>query len=120
MVIVDTSVWVSHFRQGSKELEKLLMDGEVLCHPFIIGEIACGYLTNRREILSLFQNLPMARIADEEELLTFIEQRKLYGLGVGFIDVHLLASALLSGVKLWTEDKKLQKAAYSLRISFQP
>ncbi len=120
MVIVDTSVWVSHLRQGSGHLEKLLMEGEVLCHPFIVGEIACGYLKNRTEILSLLQNLPMAQVAEHDEILDFIEHRKLFGLGIGFVDVHLLASALLDGVKLWTEDRNLKRTVSQLRVAFQP
>ncbi len=120
MVIVDTSVWVSHLRQGNGRLEQLLIDGDVLCHPFIIVEIACGNLKNRKEILSLLQDLPVAQVAEHGEVLTFVEQRNLFGLGIGLIDAHLLASALLTGVSLWTEDKRLKEITSRLRIVFLP
>ena len=120
MVIVDTSVWVLHLRQGSKALEQLLTDRQVLCHPFIIGEIACGHLKNRNEILSLLQDIPAVQVAEHDEILGFIERRKLFGLGIGFVDVHLLASALLDGVKLWTEDRNLKRITTQLKIDFQP
>ena len=118
MVLVDTSIWGIHLRQGSRRLEKLLMDAEVMCHPFIIGEIACGNLKNRNEILSLLQSLPMSPTIEFDELLFFIDQNDLMGKGVGFVDVHLLASARLTGVPLWTADKKLKSAADQLELTF--
>ncbi len=111
MVLVDTSIWVTHLRQGSRQLEKLLMDAEVMCHPFIIGELACGNLKNRNEIISLLQSLPMAPTIEFDEFLFFIDRNHLMGKGVGFVDVHLLASAQLAGVPLWTADKKLKSSA---------
>ena len=84
MVIVDTSIWVTHLRQGSRQLEKLLMDAEVMCHPFIIGELACGNLKNRNEIISLLQSLPMAPTIEFDEFLFFIDRNHLTGKGVGF------------------------------------
>ena len=114
MVIVDTSIWVTHLRQGSRQLEKLLMDAEVMCHPFIIGELACGNLKNRNEIISLLQSLPMAPTIDFDEFLFFIDRNHLMGKGVGFVDVHLLASAQLAGIRLWTADKKLKYLANQL------
>lgn len=118
MVLVDTSVWVHHLHTGDRLLEKLLMDGEVVCHPHIIGELACGNLKNRNEILSLLQALPMAPQIEFEEYLTFIEQNQLSGRGIGFVDIHLLASAKLARVKLWTADKRLKKAAVDLKLHF--
>ncbi len=109
MVIVDTSVWISHLRYGNPELENLLYDGEVVCHPFIVGELACGNIKNRNEILTLLQSLPMAVSADYDEVLQFIENNALMGRGLGYIDVHLLASAALTDVTIWTLDKKLQR-----------
>jgi len=114
MVIVDTSIWVTHLRQGNRQLEKLLIDAEVMCHPFIIGELACGNLKNRNEIISLLQSLPMAPTIEFDEFLFFIDRNHLMGKGVGLVDVHLLASAQLSGVPLWTADKRLKSAADNL------
>ena len=119
MVLVDTSVWVTHLRQGSRQLEKLLMDAEVMCHPFIIGELACGNLKNRTEIISLLQSLPMAPTIEFDEFLFFIDRNQLMGKGVGFVDVHLLASAQLAGVPLWTADKKLKVAANQLELTYK-
>ncbi|MBI5585390.1 MAG: type II toxin-antitoxin system VapC family toxin [Deltaproteobacteria bacterium] len=110
MVLVDTSVWVRHFREGDPHLVRLLEAGEVLFHPFIVGELACGNLKNRREILSLLELLPLAVQAKHGEILKFIEQNRLMGKGLGYIDVQLLASAVLTGIPLWTLDKKLNEA----------
>ncbi len=119
MVIVDTSIWVTHLRQGSLQLEKLLIDAEVMCHPFIIGELACGNLKNRNEIISLLQSLPMAPTIEFDEFLFFIDRNHLMGKGVGFVDVHLLASAQLTGIPLWTSDKRLKSAADQLELTFR-
>jgi len=119
MVLVDTSVWVSHLRRGVVLLETLLDEGEVLCHPFIIGELACGKIKNRTEILSLLRALPTAAAAEQEEVLWFIEAHRLMGVGLGLIDVHLLASAFLSGVSLWSMDRDLQTAAERLKIRYR-
>jgi predicted nucleic acid-binding protein len=119
MVLVDTSVWVSHFQEGNPQLEALLMKGRVVCHPFIIGELACGNLKNRKEILSLLEALPAATTADHKEVLYFIEQHQLMGIGLGYVDVHLLASAHLSRILFWTRDKKLREAAVKLNASYK-
>jgi hypothetical protein len=118
MVLVDTSIWIDHFKKGNASLEKLLLDIKVICHPFIIDELACGNLKNREEIISLLHSLPMAPTLDHDEILYFIESKKLMGLGIGLIDVHLLASAHLAHAPLWTIDKKLLHAADALGISF--
>ncbi len=119
MVLVDTSVWVSHLRDGNAELERLLNVGDVVCHEFIIGELACGNIKNRDTILSLFNDLPMVEVVGFREALLFIEKNKLIGKGLGFIDIHLLASAVLSDVLLWTLDSKLKKAAFALGIGYK-
>jgi len=119
MILVDASIWVTHLRQGSRQLEKLLMDAEVMCHPFIIGELACGNLQNRNEIISLLQSLPMAPTIEFEEFLFFIDRNQLMGKGVGFVDVHLLASAQLTKVPMWTADKRLKSAADQLELTFK-
>jgi predicted nucleic acid-binding protein len=118
MVLVDTSVWISHFRAGNKRLASLLNGGEVVSHPFVIGELACGNLKNRSEILSLLKTLPSAKKAAHDEIMAFIEDAGLEGRGLGYIDIHLLASALLSNVPLWTIDRKLDKAATDLEIKY--
>jgi hypothetical protein len=118
MVLIDTSVWVTHLRNGTTGLETLLNNGEVLCHPFIIGELACGNLKDRAVILSYLKLLPMSIEAASEEVLSFIESNRLMGRGLGYVDVHLIASAVLTDVLLWTFDKKLAQAADSLNINY--
>ncbi len=118
MVLVDTSVWVSHFRNGDVELAEMLNDGDVMCHPFIIGELACGHLRRRSEILSLFQFLPMAIQVEHREVLRFIEDHGLMGRGLGYVDVHLSASAMLTGVPIWTLDRQLREVNRMLNISY--
>ena len=118
MVLVDTSVWVNHLRRGDIQLEELLFDGEVACHPFVIGELACGNIKNRTEILSLLQALPKTQTIDLSEYLYFIEQNHLIGTGIGFVDVHLLASAQLSGIALLTNDKRLKETALKLKVFY--
>ncbi len=117
MILVDTCIWVSHLRDGSSKLERLLNDGDVLCHPFIIGELACGNIKNRSEILSLLSALPKADLLDNEELLLFIERNNLMGKGLGLIDIHLLASTILSEAALWTLDAKLKHGAHAIGVS---
>ena len=119
MVLVDTSVWIAHLRDGNVGLEILLNDGYVICHPFIVGEIACGHLKNRSEILSLLNALPMATNADNGEVLRFIENYQLMGKGLGYIDMHLLASAVMSKIPLWTFDKKLHEVSVKMRLDFR-
>jgi len=119
MVLVDTSVWVSHLREGNPNLEKLLNDGEVICHPFIIGELACGNFKNRTEILSLLQSLSVAIAVEHEEVLQFIENNRLMGRGLGYIDVHLIASAVLTGALIWTLDEKLDEVSTRLGLAFK-
>jgi predicted nucleic acid-binding protein len=118
MVLVDTSVWVAHLRKGNIGLEALLNEGHVVCHSFIVGELACGNLKNRSEILSLLYALPMATHAEHGEVMQFIEDRGLMGKGLGYIDMHLLASAILSKVPLWTLDKKLNQVSLKLGLAY--
>ncbi len=118
MVLVDTSVWVMHLKHGQKTLKNLLMDDQVCCHPFIVGELACGQLFPRAEILSLLNQLPMVKEATHDEVLALIEQRKLMDKGVGYIDVHLLASSILGHVQLWTKDQKLNTILTDFNLNF--
>jgi predicted nucleic acid-binding protein len=117
VTLVDTSVWINHLREGNDELRRLLNDNEVLCHPFIIGELACGTMKNRLEVLDLLRALPQSMVAEHDEVVEFVNDRKLYGQGLGWIDVHLLASASLSKVAIWTTDLALKRATDRLRKS---
>ena len=119
MVLVDTSVWVSHLRDGNTELANLLNDERVLCHPLIVGELACGNLKDRAIILSFLQLLPMSIQAEHEEALSFIENNHLMGKGIGYADAQLVASAVLTGVPIWTLDKKLAQVADGLHIRYK-
>lgn len=118
MVLVDTSVWVAHLRTGNIGLETLLNDGHVVCNPFIVGELACGNLKNRSEILSLLQASAMVTQVDHEEVLQFIDNYRLMGKGLGYVDMHLLASAILTDIPLWTLDKKLKDVSSTLGIKY--
>lgn len=117
MILVDTSIWAGHFRQTDPTLMGLLDVGLVLTHPMVTGELACGNLPRRAEVLELLRELPAAPPATDEEALLLIEERRLMGRGIGYVDVHLLASALLAGdASLWTADARLAAAAGSLGV----
>ena len=116
MILVDTSVWVEHLRRGLPGLADVLGQGLVLVHPFVVGELACGNLENRREILDLLVALPVAVSATDDEVLHLLEERRLMGRGIGWVDAHLLASALLSEAPLWTRDRRLAETAAFLGI----
>ncbi|MBA2409475.1 MAG: type II toxin-antitoxin system VapC family toxin [Gammaproteobacteria bacterium] len=117
MILVDTSVWIDHLRQGKPVLADALDTGQVMMHPLVLGELACGNLKNRRDVLALLAKLPTAPIATEPEALAFIEQRALMGRGIGYIDVHLLAATALAGTaRLWTLDKRLAAVAVELEL----
>src|SRR5258708_930042 len=116
MVLIDTSVWVDHFRKPSKALSQLLAETQVGMHPFVIGELVLGHMPRRQEILALLHVLPEMSVATSSELLHFIEQHSLSGTGIGFVDVHLLASAELMGATLWTADKILGRVADRLNL----
>jgi len=116
MVLVDTSVWIQHFRSGDSDLADHLTDGFVLMHPFVSGELACGNLKNRVAIMTDLRALPSAKVASEAEVERLVEDRKLWGQDLGWIDAHLLASALLSRCTLWTLDKRLNAAAKKLGL----
>jgi predicted nucleic acid-binding protein len=119
MILVDTSVWIDHFRRGNTRLAGLLESEDVACHPFIVGELACGNLRNRDDVISLLNELPVASPATHEEALTFLAARRLMGRGLGYVDLHLLASAALDHASLWTLDKRLGRIAESLGIGAQ-
>jgi predicted nucleic acid-binding protein len=116
MILVDTSVWIEHFRAGDDRLKALLLDEQVLCHPFVVGELACGTLRRRSEILSMLKALPEAHLLEHEEVMSFIEAQRLYGHGIGWVDAHLLASTLLTRCAIWSFDKPLRRAAAALNV----
>lgn len=120
MILVDTSVWIDHLRSKESLLSNVLEGGEVMTHPFVVGELACGNLKDRQKVLGLLSNLPETLVATEPEVLQFIELRNLMGRGIGYIDVHLLASVVLDGTaQLWTRDKNLATAARELDLAFE-
>lgn len=111
MILIDTSVWVDYLRRGNDRVVDLLKQEAVLCHPFVIGELACGHMRQRGQILGLLQALPQALLVTHNEVLEFVDRPTLIGKGLGWIDVHLLASTIQSGARLWTADGNLAKAA---------
>ncbi len=121
MIVVDTSVWVDHFRLTDQTLAHLLTNGEVLTHAFVIGELALGNMRQRETILGSLRDLPKAPVAADAEVLVFIEECSLAGMGIGYVDVHLLASTrLAAGATLWTRDKYLLRAAEQLGLATRP
>jgi predicted nucleic acid-binding protein len=117
MILVDTSVWVDHFRNADSRLTDLLLDGQALCHSFVVGELACGNLRRRAEVLVLLRALPQLPVLASEEALGFVEAHHLMGEGLGWVDVHLLASAHVSREGLWTKDRRLGEAARRLGVA---
>lgn len=121
MILVDTSIWIDHLRQRDERLSALLDQGQVLAHPFVIGELALGNLQNRDAILGALQDLPQAPVATNAEVLGFITGNALYGMGIGYIDAHLLAATRLApGAILWTRDKRLLAAGINLGLAENP
>jgi predicted nucleic acid-binding protein len=115
-VLVDTSVWIDHLRRTSSRLAELLNTGAAATHPFVVGELACGNIQNREQILGLLQALPTVPQVEYDEALRFLKAEKLHGRGLGWVDVNLLASSRLEGIALWTLDKRLASAAERLGI----
>jgi hypothetical protein len=111
MILVDTSIWIDHLRSGSPALTAMLQSEVVCCHDFVIGELACGTLRNRMEVLGLLQSLPRLPAVTEDEALFFIEKQQLMGQGIGYIDAHLLAAVVMNGARLWTKDRRLKGVA---------
>lgn len=115
-MLVDTSVWIDHLRNDREDLRVRLEAGEVVCHPFILGELACGTIRKRDEVLSLVAALSQVPVADHDEVMRLLDTYRLMGKGIGWIDAHLLASARLAGEILWTLDGPLKKAARTLGV----
>jgi predicted nucleic acid-binding protein len=116
VILVDTSIWVNHLRRHDDALAAHLEAGEVLCHPYVIGEIGLGMLKQRREVLELMAALPSALVVSHDEEMAFVDQRRQAGRGIGWVDVHLAASAVVSRAKLWTADRRLADVARVLRL----
>ncbi len=118
MILVDTSVWIDHFHHSDEDLKELLLSNQVCTHPFILCELSCGNISNRQEVLSLLRTLRSVGLVLDEEVFILIEERKLFGKGLGFIDIHLLASAMIHHVPIWTRDNSLKRIAGELGISY--
>ena len=118
MILVDTSVWVDHFNRSDRGLAAVLEAGQVIMHPFVLGELACGVLPKRALVLRSLTELPAAPVATDEEARMYIERHALMGRGIGYVDVHLLASVTLEGTaRLWTRDRRLATVASALSLS---
>jgi predicted nucleic acid-binding protein len=118
MILVDSSVWIDHFRKTEPRLEALLVHELVSLHPFVLGELACGNLSTRTETIARLEKLPVAAVASEPQVRHLLESRRLWGTGLGWVDMHLLASALMEGLRLWTADRAVAAAAKQLGIAF--
>ena len=121
MILADTSIWIDHLRRSNHVFAELLRANSILCHPFVIGEVALGHLTPRETILVDLQDLPRCTVASDSEVLEFIDRHSLYGRGIGYVDVHLLASIRMRpGTALWTLDKRLNRVAEHLGVAMGP
>jgi len=117
MILVDTSVWADHIRKRNEIMARLMGDGKVLIHPFVVGELVLGNLNNRAVYIASWEAMPHAQLAQDAEVFKMIELNTLYGTGIGYVDAHLLASARISQVKLWTRDKRLHSVAAKLGLA---
>jgi predicted nucleic acid-binding protein len=121
VILVDASVWIDHLRCTDATLARLLETSQILCHAFVIGELACGSLLQREVVIDALRNLPEAPVARQSEALVFLNRHALAGRGIGWVDVHLLAStALAGGARLWTHDKRLASVAADLGMARAP
>jgi predicted nucleic acid-binding protein len=111
VILADTSVWINHFRGSERGLVPLLTEDQILVHPFVVGELSLGHIPHRHQILAHLQSLPRVLSATDEEVLGWVEKRRLFGKGIGWVDAHLILSCLLSGAEFWTADKTLSAAA---------
>lgn len=111
MILVDTSIWIDHFRKGNNLFSDLLNQGRVVTHPLVLGELSLGNISDRDYTLELIRNLPVAKEATHHEVLNFIEENRMWSRGLGYFDLHIFCSSLIEGIPLWTLDKRLAKAA---------
>jgi predicted nucleic acid-binding protein len=119
MVLADTSIWIDHLNHGDDVLKSLLNEDEIIIHPFVIGELACGNIKNRRLIFSLLNAVPLIKEISRDEFYLFIDHHRLFGTGLGYVDVHLLASSLISSCTIYTRDKSLLASADKLKIAYK-
>lgn len=119
MILVDTSVWIDHFRSTAPTLVKALENGQIVCHPFVIGEVALGHMRHRAEVIALLSELPTVPVADHADVMGFIEVHALMATGVGWVDAHLLCAASLARLTLWTGDRPLRRQATRLGMAFR-
>ena len=118
MILVDTSIWIDHLHVGDEELVTLLRDGEVLTHPFVIGEVALGNLRHREAEMAILLDLPQVNVATDQEVIDFIERYRLFGVGIGYVDAHLLAAVkLTTDAMVWTRDRRFASAASRLNVA---
>ena len=117
MILVDTSVWIDHFRTADARLMELLLDGQAIGHAFVTGELACGNLRRRAEVLSLVAALPQLPTMTSDDAMKFLDAHRLMGKGLGWVDVHLLASVFVSRERLWTKDRRLAEAAHRIGVA---
>ena len=119
-VLVDSSVWVGHFKRRNQHLVTLLEDGAVMCHPYVVAEVACGTPPSRKAIIGMLAELESAPVATQDELLAMLDTRQLYGRGCGFVDMSLLASTMLSEkARIWTIDKRFELVAAELNRAYR-
>ena len=118
MILVDTSVWIDHFRSADPRLEDVLQHGRVACHPFVIGEVALGHLRRRTEVIALMSELPSVPVVDHLKVMAFIEAHGLMATGIGWVDAHLLCAASLSAIAIWSGDRPLRRQASRLGLDF--
>ena len=119
MILADTSVWIDHLRSGEQHLSFLLDQGQILIHPMVIGELACGNVSNRAEVFGDLRLMPQVPVATDDEVLFFIEYHQLMGRGIGYIDAHLLTStAMTPPTHLWTKDRRLMELASELGVAY--
>ena len=118
MILADTSIWVDHFRSGNRKLDAFLRKAQVVIHPFVVGELACGNLRKRAETLANLRKLPSLPVSSEDDVHYLLESRHLWGMGLGWVDMHLLTSALVSGHRLWTDDRALRSAAQLIEVAW--
>jgi predicted nucleic acid-binding protein len=119
-LLVDTSVWIDHFRRSQPALVAALDRGDVECHDFVLGELACGILPRRDEVLLLIRTLPRLAVVSHDEAMALVTERRIWGRGLGWIDVNLLAAALVGGARLWTVDRRLKAVARDLGVGWEP
>jgi predicted nucleic acid-binding protein len=119
-MLVDTSVWIDHFRRSNPALVTALERGDVECHDFVLGELACGMLPRREDVLTLMQALPRLTPVPHGEVMSLVSERQLWGRGLGWVDVNLLAAALVARAGLWTMDRRLRRVASSLEVGWEP